>query len=304
MQAMGLTVSLDDITPTPPAPCALQQHPRYGAAMRAIGADVACWTLRQNGQIRATAQLLRRRFGPLSLSWMARGPVVAPETTPDVLSGLTSCSSGLVIPETARLAQTYRDRGHRAVLTPQHVAELDLNGTPAARLAAQHGKWRNRLRMAEAAKLDIECRPFDPATDRLLLDLETAQRRQRRYNALPTGFTLAYASTARNATLLCLARDSTGPAAFMLFLLHDPVATYHVGWTSPQGRQTHAHTLLLWQASTALADRGFTRLDLGGIDTEAAPGLARFKLGSGARARSLGPTLLALKRPFRRARAA
>jgi hypothetical protein len=52
---------------------------------------------------------------------------------------------------------------------------------------------------------------------------------------------------------------------------------------SAQGKKRHA---------LVLARRGITRLDLGTLDTEAAPGLARFKLGSGAAARALGGTWL------------
>lgn len=84
--------------------------------------------------------------------------------------------------------------------------------------------------------------------------------------------------------------------AYLLFLLHGTTATYHVGWAAPAARRTHAHTLLMWQATTYLHQRGLTRLDLGTLDTEAAPGLARFKLGTGATARPLGATLLRLCR--------
>ena len=40
----------------------------------------------------------------------------------------------------------------------------------------------------------------------------------------------------------------------------------------------------------ALARRGVTRVDLGQVDTDTQPGLARFKLGAGADCRSLGGT--------------
>ncbi|MEY8843073.1 GNAT family N-acetyltransferase, partial [Cribrihabitans sp. XS_ASV171] len=77
-----------------------------------------------------------------------------------------------------------------------------------------------------------------------------------------------------------------------LILIHGQSATYHVAHTTQQGRATSAHNLLLWEAATWLAARGLTRLDLGPVETEHSPGLARFKLGTGARARALGGTWL------------
>ena len=62
------------------------------------------------------------------------------------------------------------------------------------------------------------------------------------------------------------------------------------GHTTAAGRAVSAHTLLLWQAADWLASKGHDRLDLGLINTEDAPGLARFKLGAGACARPLGGT--------------
>ncbi|GIT85375.1 hypothetical protein ROBYS_03910 [Roseobacter sp. OBYS 0001] len=76
----------------------------------------------------------------------------------------------------------------------------------------------------------------------------------------------------------------------MLFLEHGPVATYHLGWTSSAGRGANAHYALLMHAADYFAERSITRLDIGTVDTENTPGLARFKIGSGAQVRALGGT--------------
>ncbi|MEM7058470.1 MAG: GNAT family N-acetyltransferase, partial [Pseudomonadota bacterium] len=73
------------------------------------------------------------------------------------------------------------------------------------------------------------------------------------------------------------------PIAAMLFRLHGRRATYHIGWTGPEGKRLNAHNLLMWTAMTRLPKAGVERLDLGGLNTEDVPGIARFKLGSGAR---------------------
>ncbi|MGK7755010.1 GNAT family N-acetyltransferase [Roseovarius sp. C03] len=282
-----------DTAPDPPGPCALQQHPRYGAAMRAIGADVAWLALTEGSGTLGTAQILRRRIGPVRLTWLPRGPVLAPGTEPRAAM-LPLPGPSLVHPDTTEIARLYQSHGYRALLTPAHVAELNLTPGPATLLAGLHGKWRNRLRAAQAGPLRTHHRPFDPDRDTDLLILDQHQQRARGYRALPPGFTCAFAATHRQASRLFIAHDRAGMLAYLLFLLHGSTATYHIGWAAPAARRANAHTLLLWQAITYLHGRGFTRLDLGTLDTEAAPGLARFKLRTGATARPLGPTLLRL----------
>ena len=51
---------------------------------------------------------------------------------------------------------------------------------------------------------------------------------------------------------------------------------------------------LLLRAAEALWAEGVRWLDLGSLDSERAPGLARFKLGTGAELRPLGATCLVL----------
>ncbi|WP_135504822.1 GNAT family N-acetyltransferase [Roseovarius aestuariivivens] len=283
-------LSEDHLIP-PPAPAALQQHSNYGAALRALGVTVN--QLQADG---ATALLVRRRIGPVGLSWLPRGPVIAQDGNAARLLDHLPRGVSVAISETDQALNTYRAAGFRPILQPRQVAELNLTASVAARMAAQHGKWRNRLRRALDGPLQVSHRRFDPVRDVPFLALEDAQRREKRYAALPRAFTQAYAATAPEATRLFLAHHHGELAGFVLLLLHAPVATYHIGWTGTLGRRLGAHPLLLWQAAGWLAQDGFTRLDLGSLDRDMAPGLARFKLGFGAASRPLGPTLLRLRR--------
>ena len=52
-------------------------------------------------------------------------------------------------------------------------------------------------------------------------------------------------------------------------------------WAGSEG------SLLLWTAMTRLPRAGIAELDLGGLNTADAPGIARFKLGTGARVKAL-----------------
>ena len=67
--------------------------------------------------------------------------------------------------------------------------------------------------------------------------------------------------------------------AGVVLIRHGVSATYFVSWTSDAGRQRNAHNLLLWHGIEALKDSGTLWLDLGGLNTFAAAGIARFKLG-------------------------
>lgn len=287
----------------PLAACALQQHPLYGAALSALGGTARRLAMRRDGGDIGQVQIVRRRFGPLCLDWLPRGPVWQADTDTaariEALRHLPASQPGralwLASPDSPQDAALFRPLGYRALMTPQYVAELDLLPTQSARLAAQHGKWRNRLRRAQASGLTVHARPFDPARDDDLLGQELAQRRTRRYAALPPAFTHAWAATAPQATRLYLARNKGQTVAFMLMLLHAPAATYHIGWSGAQGRALSAHHLILWHAASDLAGRGFARLDLGHVDTHGSPGLARFKIGAGAHIRPLGPAMIRLR---------
>jgi lipid II:glycine glycyltransferase (peptidoglycan interpeptide bridge formation enzyme) len=300
-----MEICLTSPGPVPPTPCALQQHPRYGQALRAIGAYVHLLTATDGNQAVGQAQVLERRFGPVRLIWLPRGPVwhhgVSQDQKWQMLAGLPKAfgkrALWLGAPDDADEAGLYLAQSYRALITPQYMAELDLTPTQETRLAAQQGKWRNRLRRAEKSHLRIRHRPYDLSRDAYLLALETSQRRARRYRSLPVAFTHAWARQTPKATRLFMAHAGGDLLAYLLILLHRPVATYHIGWTSDQGRRLNAHNLLMWQASNWLAGNGYERFDLGHVDTENTPGLARFKIGTGANIRALGPTFLRLPVP-------
>ncbi len=286
----------------PPGSCAMQQHPYYADALRDIGATVRSLDLRDHGQRIAQAQIVERRIGLLRLAWLPRGPVWAPGVSAgqkrEVFDGLMShLPRGCVL---LGMAESHADQplfacaGFRPLLRPQCVAELYLAKTREARLSAQSVKWRNRLRHAQKSPLQTSHRAFNPARDTWLLDYDRITQRQKHYRALPAVFTLAWARRHPHATRLFIAHLEGRIVAAMLILRHPPTASYHIGWIDPDGRKHSAHNLLLWRAANWLADQGCLRLDLGSVDLRNAPGLARFKLGSGAELRPLGATMLRL----------
>jgi lipid II:glycine glycyltransferase (peptidoglycan interpeptide bridge formation enzyme) len=80
----------------------------------------------------------------------------------------------------------------------------------------------------------------------------------------------------------------------MVFLIHGWAASYYLGWASALARKVFAHGPILWQAALALRGKGVRMLDLGEVNTDTGAGLARFKLGTGARVVAAGPSCLVL----------
>ncbi|WP_424990217.1 GNAT family N-acetyltransferase [Fluviibacterium sp. S390] len=284
----------------PVAEAALQQHPAYGRACRVWGREVRSFVLGDAAAPLATAQVLVRRWPGLGrVALLSRGPVWGAQVPVaarrpalrDLLARLRLEHAGLIAtPEIGAQGDPLEGFGYLPMMTPAHVAELDLRGGPAAMRARLRGKWRNRLVRAESSGLEVQQTPMTGDTGHWLLRAEAQQARARGYRRLPPGFTAAFAAASPGAAQVFTAHLAGVRVAGILLLLHAPTASYHMAWSSPQGRDTGAANLLLWRAMLWAAAQGCTRLDLDLVDTETAPGLARFKLGTGAIPRALGHT--------------
>lgn len=251
-----------------------QQSEAYAAAAAAQGARVAWVEL-------GRARTLVVERGRLRL--MLRG-MPAPGTAGEARRALRQLARwpGVTIatPEVAMSGF-----GLIPVVTPAHHALWDLSGDLRAGMA---GRWRNRL---VAAERRVHPRPAGRATLDALIAAEAAQRAERRYRGMPEGFTRALPT---ESLRLWDWRSGGAVGAAMAFVVHGQSATYHLGWASAQAWAAGVHPAMLTRAAEALRAEGVRWLDLGLVDTEAAPGLARFKLGTGARLKRLGPTLLVL----------
>ena len=297
-------MEIADAPPDPDLPLPLSQHPMFAAALKACGRRAELVVLRQGHRRIGQVLLVSRRLGPLgSIALASRGPVWDQDARlNDQIEGiraLRGCGLAMVEAENQD-SRHLRYCGYRQMTTPAHVAELDLRGGPAAIRARAQGKWRNRMAQAERAGLTIRSLPFDGETGDWLFRMEAAQQRRKGYVSLPVALSAAFAQIHPGMARLFIAEREVVPIAMpvaaMLFLRHGSVATYQIGWSGSEGRDVSAHHLILMHAANWLAARGHTRLDLGTVDTETAPGLARFKLGSGAQMRSLGGSWLRL--PF------
>jgi lipid II:glycine glycyltransferase (peptidoglycan interpeptide bridge formation enzyme) len=176
-------------------------------------------------------------------------------------------------------------------MTGDATVLIDLTKDEDALRAAMESSWRNKLSKAERSELVVQKAGLKPAQYRWLLDAEAKQRVKRGYRSMPTEMTERWQDAKadgsggdRGAGLAVFRADlKRDAAAGMLFLIHGTRATYHVGWTSDEGRTHAAHNLILWTAMKELRARGVTVLDLGGVNTQSGAGIARFKLETGGR---------------------
>lgn len=279
-----------DLAPPAAAPLPLQQHPVFAQALRRLRVRVD-----MHETAAARAQVICRRWpGIGSVGLVSRGPVWVAAPDPDALAALRrdlGLAHLLVNAETLGDAGALRAAGFLRLNRPRQVAELALTGDPADWRARMAGKWRNRLVHAESQGLMVRRKALPPDPGHWLFAREAEQQQTRRYRGLPPALIAAIAAEDARAAQLFTADRAGRPVAAMLFLWHGSGATYQIGWTGPDGRRLSAHNLLLWSAMQWLAARGVQRLDLGGVEADT-PGLARFKLGSGAVARQMGGTWL------------
>jgi hypothetical protein len=255
----------------------LQQSAVYAAAARACGAQTRVIDLGPGQALAVERAGVRMVF---------RGPVWwAPTWPEDRRRAIRSLSRRigvtLVTPE-----EPVTGFGLVPLVTPLHHAVWDLSDDLRAGLDP---RWRGHLAGAERRGLAV--RQAGAGTLESLLAADIVQRRLRGYRTLPASFTQALDPAALR---LWEWRHDGGMGAAMCLVRHGATASYHLSWAGPAARGRSVHQAMLWQAALALRQEGVRWLDLGSVDSEAAPGLARFKLGTGAELRRLGPTLLVL----------
>lgn len=263
---------------------ALQQTPEFARALRACGQPPLVL-----GGMKDTLVLHRRFTGGFTAAMVNRASIAKPLRLLEMLQEQGLARTPVILsPETP--APELARCGAVPLMSPAHAALLDLSGDPGQRRAALHQKWRNRLKHGESQGLRLTRQnlPNDPG--HWLFQADARQQTVRRYRSWPLGLTLAFAKENKGQAKLFQAFDGTEPVAAILILTHGTGATYHIAHTTGRGKRLSAHNLLLWEAASWLAAKGVTRLDLGLVNTEDAPGLARFKLGTGARLHRLGGT--------------
>lgn len=271
----------------------LPQSEEYARALRLVGLEIRCMTQTHGSAESLRWQIQSRRFGRFgAVDLLSRGPVGRDGTmVTDWLYDFQRWQAGrpLILNAGQLDGADLRAAGFWPLVTPASIALLPLcQPSQMRRRLAQ--KWRNRLNRAESQGLRVRQAPLSQG--HWLLKAETAQARQRGYRGLPAQLSLAFAQANPGAAQVWEVAGDGGPLAGVLMLRHGRMATWQMGHVTAEGRRRCAMNLLLWSAIQGLAEAGHDCLDLGMINTEDAPGLSHFKLGTGARLVTLGGTWL------------
>jgi len=176
------------------------------------------------------------------------------------------------------------------LVSPAHVAVLAMSKDTEKMRAALHQKWRNRLTHGARQNLRLTRQNLPQDPNHWLFKSDILQGRTRGYQSWPVELTLAYARANKGQAKLFQAFEGAEAVAAILILTHANCATYHVAHSTERGKTLSAHNLLMWEALCWLSRKGFHTLELGVVNTEDASGLARFKLGTGAKLHKLGGT--------------
>jgi len=140
------------------------------------------------------------------------------------------------------------------------------------------GKWRNQLKRAEQASIDLKI----GKTDELFSWLMNQYKQLMKDKSFKGPSVDLYKDLhrAKKKDMHVFQAWFEGKAvAGLLIVQHGRSCTYQVGWNSQTGRKIYANNLLLWKAVIDMKKRGCTWFDLGGIDEQNTPGIAKFKRG-------------------------
>lgn len=186
------------------------------------------------------------------------------------------------LPDTADSKRLMRALGMRRMVTGYSTVWLDIRPDEDRLLSGLHGKWRNSLRAAEKAGIRVKAAGRNRAFEKSMAAYDRFRKNQR-FIGPPADLIrhMHNASGKAGNVRVWDANNGNEAVAGIAVVRHGASATYLAGWTSGEERHGNAHNLLLWRAIAELRKSGTDWLDLGGVETQINPGIARFKLGLG-----------------------
>lgn len=258
----------------------------------------------QDDKVVAIAQVLEKRILKLFRAYRVnRGPLFITSDTSiknSVVHQLLSFGNifkGKILSVSLELE---KNPNNFACLTRTNLIQLDPKGyssiwidlrlTPDIIRKSLNGKWRNMLVFAEKQELQIESGSSQNLID-WLCDVHNENMKGKGFKGISSEFlnSLALEDDTDNPVIVYKASSQGLAVAAVCVAYHGNAATYLIGWTSEEGRRFKANYLLLWEAIKELQDRKKEWFDLGGIDTEATPGISGFKTGMNGELYSIVP---------------
>lgn len=160
---------------------------------------------------------------------------------------------------------------------------LELGREPEAIRAAMDGKWRYELRQAEDADLEVERAEADAGVG-VLYGMYRELADEKGFAPVFSGPEIRAVAEVYGADChVYLARSGGEVCGGALAVRDGSRALYLLGATDSVGRDASAGYLLQWEMLHGLREAGVRHYDLGGVDEDENPGVARFKLRMGGR---------------------
>ncbi|MTI09009.1 peptidoglycan bridge formation glycyltransferase FemA/FemB family protein [Curvivirga aplysinae] len=215
---------------------------------------------------------------------LIRGPIFSKPPMPDELMDILlkikqrkSLLKGYMtdlmpeLPDSEAVNRELSKNGLHKVLRGYQSIWIDLRKSEDDLRKDLHSKWRNQLSKAEHENLDFM---EDANAEDWLLQHVTDQQNTIGYDAMPPA---VYFKLPDSKKMVVSIQHNQEPCAAVLIQLHGQSATYQLSFADETGKKLNAMNLLLWKSILHLKNRRINNFDLGGIEPEKNPGLARFK---------------------------
>ena len=154
-----------------------------------------------------------------------------------------------------------------------------------------NGKWRNMLVYAEKQDLIIKNGKSEDYIN-WLCEIHEENMNKRGFKGISSALLKTLSNESNESTFVIVYKaflqESTIAAVSIAY--HGNSATYLTAWTNEDGRKTKSNYLLLWEVIKDLKNNNIEWFDLGGIDTEATPGITNFKNGFNGKQSNLVPS--------------
>lgn len=274
------------------------------AAAKRIGARAEYVAILDAADQTIAAACLRIKSVPglrRGIAWVAAGPIVqrahAGPLNDDALVAVLGAlrehvtgmghvlrmrmpaSPGEDIAVTDRLVGRSGYRRTNRSATYRSVA-IDVSRPDAELMARLHGKWRNPLRNALKAGLELETGPIATLSERFHKLYVQVQDAKGFDPDIPPEFYYGLVGPDFTHEVIIARLDGEDLGAMTLGCA-GTTAIYLFGATTESGRTLNAGHFLMWQSMLWARSRGLRWFDLGGIDEAANPSVARFKLRTG-----------------------
>lgn len=273
------------------------------AAAQRIGAELQFYALEQDGALVAATIVRIKRIPGLGrgIAWVAAGPLCVlhgaepPDATmlADILRALRDEVAGRQghILRFRLPALAFHEEQEETVLSPalqavaarptdravsyQSVA-MDLTQDDEALMKQFQGKWRTDLRYALKSDLELVQGQSADLQARFLTLFEEAQASKGFRPDIAPEFHFALQGPDYRWEILLAHKEGQDIAGIVIGWSGE-TAVYLFGATADAGRRLRAGYFLAWSAMGLSRQRGMRWYDMGGLDAEENPSVARFK---------------------------